>query len=91
MSKRKAANRAEAIVRGVGALTLLLLLFIVLRVLPKILKGKDAHEMMNSTIDIIMGFALLAGVVVLIGLFVWLRVLKGKRKGSDSEQSVGYR
>ncbi len=42
MSNRKQANRAEAIVRGVGALIMLLLLFIIIQLLPQILNSIPA-------------------------------------------------
>ena len=65
MSKRKEANRAEAIVRGVGAIILLLLLGIMTQVLPQTLKGKDTHEMMSTMMQIIMGLTILSGLVLL--------------------------
>jgi Na+/serine symporter len=79
MSRRRKANRAEAIVTGVGAIILLLLLGIMTQVLPQILKGKDTHEMMSTMMQIIVGFAILCGLVVVIGLIVWVKVRKGKK------------
>lgn len=83
MSRRKEANRAEAIFRGVGALVLVLLLALVLWTLPHILKGKNALEMMGAVVKIIVGFASLTIIVGIIGVMVWLKVLKGKKKGKE--------
>ena len=79
MSRRRKANRAEAIVTGVGAIILLLLLGSMTQVLPQILKGKDTHEMMSTMMQIIVGFTILCGLVVVIGLIVWVKVRKGKK------------
>ena len=79
MSRRKEANRAEAIVRGIGAIVLLLILLTMVYALPNILKGKSTDEMLRTMLHVLMGFALLAGAVVAIGLIVWFKVLK-KRK-----------
>lgn len=79
MSRRRKANRAEAIVTGVGAIILLLLLGIMTQVLPQILKRKDTHEMMSTMMQIIVGFAILCGLVGVIGLIVWVKVRKGKK------------
>ena len=80
MSRRKEATRAEAIVRGVGAIILLLFLGILTLLVPQILKGKDTHETMSTMIKIIGGFAILVLLVGVIGLIVWVKVLKGKKK-----------
>jgi hypothetical protein len=79
MSRRREANRAEAIVRGVGAIILLLLLFCLVQVLPRILKGKDTHEMMSTLMQIIVGFTILVLLVGVVGLIVWIKVRKGKK------------
>ena len=79
MSRRREANRAEAIVRGVGAIMLLLLLLGVTQVLPQILKGKDTHEMMSTMMQIIVGFTILCGLVGVIGLVVWVKVRNRKK------------
>jgi hypothetical protein len=80
MSRRRQANRAEAIVRGIGALLMLLVLWGVVSVMPQILEGKDPGQAMNIMIRTIMGFAVLLGVIVVDGLVVWTVVLKGLRK-----------
>ncbi len=76
----KEANRAETIVRGAGAIILLLLLGLMTQVLPQILKGKDTHEMMSTMIQIIVGFTILCGLVGVLGLVVWVKVRNGKKK-----------
>jgi len=83
MSRRKEANRAEAIVRAVGALILLVVLLVGSQMLPQMLKGKSAEEMIGTLPKIITGFVILAGLVSVIGLIVWHRVLKGKPKGTQ--------
>lgn len=84
MSRRKEANRAEAIVRGVGALVLLLILVIMVYALPNILKGKSTDEMLQTMLHMLFGFALLAGTVGVLGLIVWIKVLiRGKNKRDD--------
>jgi hypothetical protein len=80
MSRRREANRAEAIVRGAGAIMLLLLLGLMTQVLPQVLKGKDTHEMMSTMMQIIVGFTILCGLVGVIGLVVWVKVRNGKKK-----------
>jgi hypothetical protein len=79
MSRRKEASRAEAIVRGVGALVMVLLLAVTVFALPQILKGKDTGQMMDTMMHLILGFTVLGGVIVVVGLIVWVKVLK-KRK-----------
>jgi len=83
MSRRKEANRAEAIVRGVGAFIMVLLLALLLFALPHILKGKNTQEMMDTMMHIIIGFASLSIITGVIGVVVWLKVLKGKKKGKE--------
>jgi hypothetical protein len=73
MSRRK-ANKAEAIVRGIGAIFMLMLLFVVTRMLPQILKGQSTDEMMRTMIRFIAALAVFGGVVTTIGLIVWFRV-----------------
>ena len=79
MSRRREANRAEAIVRGVGAIMLLLLLLGVTQVLPQVLNGKDPKEMISTMMLIITGFAMLTGFVLVVGLIVWTNVRNRKR------------
>jgi hypothetical protein len=79
MSRRR-ANRAEAIVKGVGAIILLFLLLGVTQGMPKILNGKNPNEMIGTMFQIIVGFAFLTGLVAVIGLIVWVKVRNGRRK-----------
>jgi uncharacterized membrane protein YsdA (DUF1294 family) len=79
MSRRKEANRAEAIVKGIGSIVLLLILGMMVFVLPTILKGKNTDQMLRTMLHTIMIFAVLAGAVGVISLIVWFKVLK-KRK-----------
>src|ERR1035437_1866913 len=77
MRKRKEANRAEAIVRAVGALVMLVILAIALPMMPQMLKGKDHQQMMGMIFKMIVGFGAVAVAVVIIGLIVWRRVRGG--------------
>jgi hypothetical protein len=79
MSRRREANRAEAIVKGVGAIILLFLLLGVTQGMPQILSEKNPSEMIGTMLHIIMLFALLSGVVVVLGLIVWAVVRSGKK------------
>jgi hypothetical protein len=74
MSRRRDADRAEAIFKGVGAIILLLLLFGFIQLLPQMLKGKSTGEMIGSMLHVITVFAILMGLVVLVGLIVWVKV-----------------
>ncbi len=82
MSRRREANRAEAIVRGVGALFMLLVLVVMIYALPQILEGKSPKEMLETMMHTIVGFVVLGGVISVIGLIVWIKVIRGK-KGRD--------
>jgi len=79
MSRRKEANRAEAIVKGIGAIVLLLILLITVYALPKILKGQSTDEMLRNMLRILIGLAVFAGAVAVIGLTVWFRVLRRRK------------
>jgi hypothetical protein len=79
MSRRR-ANRAEAIVKGLGAIILLFLLLGVTQGMPQILSGKNPSEMIGIMFQIIVGFAFLTGLVAVIGLIVWVKVRNGRRK-----------
>lgn len=78
MSRRKEANRAEAIVKGVGALIMVLVLAGMVYALPKILKGKDTGAVMDTMMHMILGFAVFALVIGVIGLIVWINVQNKK-------------
>ena len=81
--RRKEANRAEAIVRGIGALVLLLLLLFLLPVLPELLKGKNTEQMMTIVFGIIGIFVLILGAASVIGLVVWIRKMTAPERRSS--------
>jgi hypothetical protein len=83
MSRRREANRAEAIVKAIGGLVMVLLLFVMVLALPHFLKGKDTRQMMDTMMYVIGGMVFLVGLITVIGLIVWFRVLKGKNKRQD--------
>ncbi len=69
--------------KGVGAIILLLLLFITIQVLPGILKGKEPQEMMDTGMKLIFVFAFLAILVGVIALVVWVKIVKGKKRDNS--------
>jgi hypothetical protein len=74
MGRKRDADRAEAIVKGIGAIVLLLLLLGMTQFLPGMLKGKAPGEMINTMLHIIMVFAFLCMLVAGVGLLVWIMV-----------------
>ena len=80
MSRRREANRAEAIVKGVGAIILLFLLLGLTQGMPQILSGKNPGEMIGTMLAILVGVVILVGLVAFVGLIVWVRVRNGKNK-----------
>ncbi len=85
MNRRQRANRAEAIVRGIGGLVMLAILVIVMRILPQILKGQSTKEMLDTLMNFIIGFVVLAGIITATGGIVWVKVRRGDRLGMDRE------
>lgn len=79
MSRRRQANRAEAIVRGIGALLLLFLLAAMVFAMPQILKGQSPNEMIGTMLHMVMAFAILVGAVIVMGLVVWIIVLRRRK------------
>jgi hypothetical protein len=73
---RKRANKAEAIVRGIGAMFTVIVLFIATQGLPGMLKGRSTDEMMRTVIGFIAAFAALGIIVGTISLIVWITVKK---------------
>ncbi len=53
--------------------------------MPHILKGTNTDEMLHTMLHTLIGFALLVGAVVVTGLIVWVKILKGKKKPQDLE------
>ncbi len=74
MSRRRDANRVVAITQ----LTLLVLLFITLQLLPGMLEGKEPQEAQKTASKIKFAFAFLTICVCVIGSIFWLRVLRRK-------------
>ena len=62
---------------------MVLVLAVMVFALPPILKGKSTGEMMDTMMQMIHGFELLGIVIGVIGLIVWIKVLKGKKKRQD--------
>jgi len=81
MRRRKEANRAEAIVRAIGAIVMLIILAIAIPMMPQILKGKDPQEMIGTMFKMLVAFGAVAVAVVIIGLIVWQRVQRGRGGG----------
>jgi protein-S-isoprenylcysteine O-methyltransferase Ste14 len=89
MGHRRQADRAEAIVKGVGAIIMLLVLLVMVRGLPQILKGKDTGDAIGTMLQMIIWFAMLGGLVVVVGLIVWFKVQKAAKKRGISKGSTG--
>ena len=79
MNRRRDADPAEAIVKGVGAIIVLLLLFIAVQIVPQMLKGKDPKEAIGIMVQLVAGIAFLMMLVGVIGLVVWVKV-RNRRK-----------
>ena len=80
MSTRKQANRAEGIVRAVGAFIMVLFLGVMVYEMPNIVKNKSTEETMHTMWVLIFAFVGTTIALGILGVFVWLKVLKGKRK-----------
>lgn len=79
MSRRREANRAEAIVRGGGAIIMLVVLLGMVNGAPAFLRGKNPSEAIATLLSTLMLFAGLLGAITIIGLVVWFKVMKGPR------------
>ena len=71
--------------RGIGALVMLAMLVVTMRLLPQILKGQSTKEMMHTMMNFIIGFVVLAGIITTIGVIVWAKVRRSDRLGMDRE------
>jgi hypothetical protein len=80
VSRRKEANRAEAIVRGVGSLIIVVVLFAVVLILPQILKGKDVRETLKIMLSMIAGLVALGIAITIVALIVRVRVSRAREK-----------
>ena len=57
---------------------MLLIVLVMLRTLPEILKGKSAQEAMDTFWRVIVGLFILSGLIGVIGLVVWITVMRKK-------------
>lgn len=80
MSRRKEANRAEAIVKGVGAFIMVLFLAVMVYEVPNIVKNKSTEDTIHTMWVMILAFVGTCIALGILGVIVWLKVLKGKRK-----------
>jgi hypothetical protein len=74
MSRRREANRAEAIVRGIGGLVMVVVLAIMVYAVPQFLKGKDSQDAIKTALNALLGFTALGLTIGVVGLVVWWRV-----------------
>jgi hypothetical protein len=74
MSRRKEANRGEAIVRGIGGLVMVVVLAIMVYAVPQFLKGKDSQDAIKTALNALLGFTALGLTIGVVGLVVWWRV-----------------
>jgi hypothetical protein len=84
MSNRKQADRAEAIVRGVVGLIIVLLLVVVVFSVPQFLKGKDPRNITGTMIQMLLGFTMLCGLIDVIGPIVRVKL----RKRNEQRQQI---
>ncbi len=80
MSRRREANRAEAIIRRSGAIIMLLLLWVMAIAAPGFLRGKSVADAVAALFTALTFFVGLLGVITILGLVVWFKVLKGPRE-----------
>lgn len=85
MSRRREANRIEAIVRAVGALFLLLVLAVFIKLGPGLFKGKTSAESLSIALKCIYVFLFLCAVVSVIALIAWWRVMR--KPGASEPQT----
>ena len=68
---------------------MLLVLLIMVHSLPQILKGKDTADAIATMLQMITWFAMLGGLVIVVGLIVWFKVRKTAKKRGDSKGTTG--
>jgi hypothetical protein len=68
---------------------MLLVLLVMVRGLPQILKGKDTGDAIGTMLQMITWFAMLGGLVVVVGLIVWFKVRKMEKRRGASKGSTG--
>jgi len=64
MKNRREADRAEAIVRGIGAIIMMVVLVVMVRAVPHVTKGKDTGEAMGAMLRMITWFTGFGGLVM---------------------------
>lgn len=84
MSRRKEANRAEAIVRAIGAIIMLLFLWAMVQGVGH---GNNPGDAIAGLLSTLTFFVLLFGAITVIGLLVWFIVLKGPRRQTSTSSS----
>jgi protein-S-isoprenylcysteine O-methyltransferase Ste14 len=89
MGHRRQAERAEAIVRGAGTLIVLLVLLLMVRGLPQILKGEDSRAAISTALQMMRWLVLLGGLVGAVGLVVRFKVRKAAKGRGGSKGSTG--
>jgi hypothetical protein len=81
MSRRKEANRAEAIVRAIGAIIMLLFLW---GMVAGVGHGKNQGDPIAGLLSTLTFFVLLFGAITVVGLIVWFIVLKRPRRHTST-------
>ncbi len=87
MSRRREANRAEAIVRGIGAIIMLILLWGMVNGAPGFLRGKNPTDAIAGLMSALVLFVGLFIAISVIGLVVWLIILKRPQKPASNAVS----
>jgi hypothetical protein len=77
MSRRREANRSEAIVRGIGAIIMVILLWGMVNGTPGMLK--NPADAIGIVLSALMLLVILGGATTVLGLIVWVIVLKRPR------------
>ena len=71
MSRRRDADKVEAIVKGVGGILLILVLAGIVTKMPEILKGKNTQEALGTMFGMIRMFVFLALAVATASVVAW--------------------
>ena len=84
MSRPREANRAEAIVKGIGGIVMLLLLWCRVKGWLGSPGTRNPGDAIAWLLGMLKLFVVLVGAITVIGLIVWLIVLKGPRNLASS-------